>query len=205
METTQPKQLKAEKGLKDELGQLETALEQAIDSVWKCSVMTEKGFSVNAVASSSDPEYNEKVVNAWEQHTQAYQGKINEFLDNLRQLEAAAAPLDHITVPLTVVEQVDEGKNPDLFTKDLLQMTLDRNNSSRGRIFNTLIYADQLEARLNAWDASEDSPGVLLKGETQSTKKQKTDHGGSTKTEETETKTETNTKTEGSVRMKTEQ
>jgi hypothetical protein len=50
--------------------------------------------------------------------------------------------------------KVDEGKNPDLVTKEFFEDCRKKNDQARGRLFSTKIFQDQFDQHLKKWNAS---------------------------------------------------
>ena len=52
----------------------------------------------------------------------------------LRQLDAAKGSLGDLRVPFEVVQYVDEGKNPQSYTKDCMEKAMQKNEEVKGKI-----------------------------------------------------------------------
>mmetsp|Transcript_22600 Transcript_22600/g.31846 ORF Transcript_22600/g.31846 Transcript_22600/m.31846 type:complete len:175 (-) Transcript_22600:163-687(-) len=137
----------ADKKKRGELKNLEKALEKTIETIWKCSVIVEDGINVNSGG-------NKDMTQGQMQLMQEFHSRVNEFMDDLDNLNKEADKVPHITIPSSVIEKVDGGTNPDLATSKFFKDAQNKNDSSRGKLFSTKIYADQLAARLAQWDRS---------------------------------------------------
>ncbi|EDO47250.1 predicted protein [Nematostella vectensis] len=60
--------------------------------------------------------------------------KINMMVDNLREIEKCKAHVADVEVPLEVFEYIDQGRNPQLYTKDCLEKALVKNEQVKGKI-----------------------------------------------------------------------
>lgn len=133
MAPPQPPKVKKEKSLKKQLKPMDRALEKTIETVWRCSVIVEEGINVQDAPAQKELMFNQ----------------INEFLQDLRTLEAEARKLPPtIVVDENVVRKIDEGINPDLITQEKLIEAHQKNAFTRGKLFSTKVYADQLTAKL---------------------------------------------------------
>jgi mediator of RNA polymerase II transcription subunit 10 len=59
--------------------------------------------------------------------------RLNGLVTELGVMSTAAQDC-HIQIPLEVVNLIDEGRNPDEFTKDLLNSCVQRNQASKGKV-----------------------------------------------------------------------
>ncbi|CAH3042762.1 mediator of RNA polymerase II transcription subunit 10-like isoform X1 [Pocillopora verrucosa] len=60
--------------------------------------------------------------------------KINSMIDNMREIEKCKAHVQDVEVPLEVFEYIDQGRNPQLYTKDCLEKALEKNQQVNGKI-----------------------------------------------------------------------
>jgi hypothetical protein len=67
--------------------------------------------------------------------------RINEIVQSLSQLESD--PTD-FSIPLNVLECVDNGINPDLILKQQLQTIVDKNQKTKGRILSLELLKDEI-------------------------------------------------------------
>lgn len=109
-----------------ELKTIETLLEKAIEALWKASL------TVTETQSSS---------------SELLPKRMQEFMETLSQLEASARRLDpSISIPLKVVEDVDMGRNPDLYLYELGKAVVTHSDELRGAAY----YATNLKHLLQA-------------------------------------------------------
>ncbi|KAK3707964.1 hypothetical protein QZH41_001720 [Actinostola sp. cb2023] len=60
--------------------------------------------------------------------------KINIMVDNMKEIEKCKALVKDVEVPLEVFEYIDQGRNPQLYTKDCLEKALVKNEQVKGKI-----------------------------------------------------------------------
>lgn len=60
--------------------------------------------------------------------------KINSMIDNMREIEKCKTHVQDIEVPLEVFEYIDQGRNPQLYTKDCLEKAQEKNQQVNGKI-----------------------------------------------------------------------
>jgi len=58
--------------------------------------------------------------------------RINSLVNELNEMQRAAQDCD-IQVPLEVITLIDEGKNPDEFTRDIINKCIQRNQTTKGK------------------------------------------------------------------------
>ncbi|KAJ3417033.1 hypothetical protein HDV05_007515 [Chytridiales sp. JEL 0842] len=61
------------------------------------------------------------------------QKRINRVASQLSDLNSLKETLD-LKVPMNVLDYIDDGKNPDLYTKELVQLLVDKNQKTKGRV-----------------------------------------------------------------------
>lgn len=129
----------------DKLASVEKALTACMESVWKMA-MTVDGVQTSA---SSTAMYN---------HMQAYLQSLEQVDRVARacqpQLNARGYDENNVSIPANVLDCVDHGVNPDNATRALLQAVAMKNDAVRGNVFAVKSLADNLEARMNAWDTN---------------------------------------------------
>jgi len=93
------------------------------------------------------------VVNDFEDRSSqdVFGNLLEEFIESLKNLERMSHDLE-VTVPLNVIEKVDQGLNPDMVTKEYFQVCKKKNDEVRGRLFATKVFEDLLQARLDYWN-----------------------------------------------------
>ncbi|CAL1584417.1 unnamed protein product [Knipowitschia caucasica] len=60
--------------------------------------------------------------------------KLNFMISGLQDIEKCRLQLNEINVPLEVFEYIDQGRNPQLYTKECLERALARNEQVKGKI-----------------------------------------------------------------------
>ncbi|XP_042853764.1 mediator of RNA polymerase II transcription subunit 10 isoform X1 [Panthera tigris] len=60
--------------------------------------------------------------------------KLNFIVTGLQDIDKCRQQLHDITVPLEVFEYIDQGRNPQLYTKECLERALARNEQVKGKI-----------------------------------------------------------------------
>ena len=62
--------------------------------------------------------------------------KLNEMITGMQEIDKMKSQMADINVPLEVFDYIDQGKNPNLYTKDCLEKTLAKNEQVKGKIDN---------------------------------------------------------------------
>ena len=60
--------------------------------------------------------------------------KITGVVENLKEIEKCKDDFHNVEVPMDVFSYIDEGKNPQLYTKDCLEKALAQNKQVKGKI-----------------------------------------------------------------------
>ncbi|CAD6191412.1 unnamed protein product [Caenorhabditis auriculariae] len=60
--------------------------------------------------------------------------KLTTLISGLQELDAIRRNFDDIRVPMELLTFLDQGKNPQLFTKEVLERTLQKNKEVNGKI-----------------------------------------------------------------------
>ncbi|XP_055965055.1 mediator of RNA polymerase II transcription subunit 10 [Sorex fumeus] len=60
--------------------------------------------------------------------------KLNFIVTGLQDIDKCRQQLNDITVPLEVFEYIDQGRNPQLYTKECLERALAKNEQVKGKI-----------------------------------------------------------------------
>uniref|UniRef100_S4S024 Mediator of RNA polymerase II transcription subunit 10 n=1 Tax=Petromyzon marinus TaxID=7757 RepID=S4S024_PETMA len=60
--------------------------------------------------------------------------KLNTMIGGLQEIEKCRQSLHDVHVPLEVFEYIDQGKNPQLYTKECLERALAKNEQVKGKI-----------------------------------------------------------------------
>uniref|UniRef100_A0ABI7Y8V0 Mediator of RNA polymerase II transcription subunit 10 n=1 Tax=Felis catus TaxID=9685 RepID=A0ABI7Y8V0_FELCA len=85
--------------------------------------------------------------------------KLNFIVTGLQDIDKCRQQLHDITVPLEVFEYIDQGRNPQLYTKECLERALARNEQVKGKI-------DTMKAFQTSDSSSSQRAAVCLKFET---------------------------------------
>ena len=108
----------------DELKQIDATLAAAIDSAWKLSLHLDAGpDSTPSVATSS-------------RSTLSLHSSVSSFLSSLASVDSAARRCE-LLVPQSLLEQVDDGRNPERGLADLMDQLIANNDRARGRAIAT--------------------------------------------------------------------
>uniref|UniRef100_A0A914Y431 Mediator of RNA polymerase II transcription subunit 10 n=1 Tax=Panagrolaimus superbus TaxID=310955 RepID=A0A914Y431_9BILA len=78
---------------------------------------------MGVIASEFTPRSQEPLLN-----------KIHTMVHGLRQLDKLREQFVDVRVPVELLEYVDQGKNPQLYTKEFLDRTLNKNKEINGKI-----------------------------------------------------------------------
>lgn len=60
--------------------------------------------------------------------------KINSMITGLKDIEACKSNLQGVYIPLEVFDYIDDGKNPQLYTKHCIEKALTKNELVKGKI-----------------------------------------------------------------------
>ncbi|KAJ3316318.1 Mediator of RNA polymerase II transcription subunit 10 [Blyttiomyces sp. JEL0837] len=74
--------------------------------------------------------------------------RIDEYTSQLADLDSLKDNLD-VRVPLEVIDTIESGKNPDQYTRDLMQMLVDKNQKANGRIQTMENFFKELNSELS--------------------------------------------------------
>ncbi|KAJ3102132.1 Mediator of RNA polymerase II transcription subunit 10 [Phlyctochytrium planicorne] len=74
--------------------------------------------------------------------------RINDLASQMVALDAAKEDLNDVRVPFSLIDFIEEGKNPDIYTKDLIQLLIDKNQKTNGRIQTMKMFRNDLEREL---------------------------------------------------------
>jgi mediator of RNA polymerase II transcription subunit 10 len=74
------------------------------------------------------------------------QSTVNDFLSHLRRISAAAAAPAQadLTVPPEILQFLDEGRNPDIFIREFVELTMKNNQRLRGKTEGFARFRDAL-------------------------------------------------------------
>ncbi|XP_069114800.1 LOW QUALITY PROTEIN: mediator of RNA polymerase II transcription subunit 10-like [Argopecten irradians] len=62
--------------------------------------------------------------------------KIQKMVAGMQEIDKLKSQMSDINVPLEVFDYIDQGKNPNLYTKDCLEKALAKNEQVKGKIDN---------------------------------------------------------------------
>lgn len=60
--------------------------------------------------------------------------KINEIVNIMQEIDKCKPQVQDIQVPLEVFDYIDQGRNPQLYTKDCMEKALAKNEQVKGKI-----------------------------------------------------------------------
>ncbi|GAU91181.1 hypothetical protein RvY_03488 [Ramazzottius varieornatus] len=98
---------------RDQLDHFKELLESVMESY------RELGIIVSDVQPTSQPVINQR---------------LNGQINGLRELDYAKGALGDIRVPFEVVQYVDQGLNPQSYTKDCMEKSIQKNEEVKGKI-----------------------------------------------------------------------
>ncbi|KAK6185191.1 hypothetical protein SNE40_007479 [Patella caerulea] len=91
--------------------------------------------------------------------------KINTMVSEMQEIEKFRPLLQDVHVPLEVFNYIDEGKNPNLYTKDCLEKALEKNEQVKGKMDNLKRFKGLLMVELTKVFPNEMNMYRALKGE----------------------------------------
>lgn len=79
-------------------------------------------------------------------------GKVNMLIQNMQEIEKSKESVKDVEVPPEIFQYIDQGHNPQLYTKDCLEKALNKNEEVKGKIdsyknFKTILQ-DELKKEL---------------------------------------------------------
>ena len=60
--------------------------------------------------------------------------KIHSIVHNLQEIDRCKNQFSDVTVPVSVLQYIDQGTNPQLYSKDLMERALEKNEQVKGKI-----------------------------------------------------------------------
>merc|ERR1711973_420479 len=75
--------------------------------------------------------------------------KINMMVENMREIEKCKVHVEDVEVPIEVFDYIDQGNNPQLYTKDCLEKALVKNEQVKGKIDAYKNFKSELTAELS--------------------------------------------------------
>ncbi|CAM9486931.1 unnamed protein product [Lampetra fluviatilis] len=91
--------------------------------------------------------------------------KLNTMIGGLQEIEKCRQSLHDVHVPLEVFEYIDQGKNPQLYTKECLERALAKNEQVKGKIDAMKKFRSQLIAELSRVFPEEMNKYKAIRGE----------------------------------------
>ncbi|XP_069770297.1 mediator of RNA polymerase II transcription subunit 10 isoform X2 [Narcine bancroftii] len=76
--------------------------------------------------------------------------KLNSMISGLQDVDKCRQQLHDINVPLEVFEYIDQGRNPQLYTKECLERALAKNEQVKGKIDTLKIIHNPLSGHLKS-------------------------------------------------------
>ena len=64
----------------------------------------------------------------------AFNQKLQNMICNIQEIDKFSSCMQDVQVPLDVLDYIDTGKNPQIYTKDCLENSLCRNEEAKGKI-----------------------------------------------------------------------
>lgn len=106
------------------------------------------------------------IVSAFQSQSQhVLNQKIHLMVSGLQEIDKLKAQLHDVQVPLEVFEYIDQGKNPQLYTKDCMERALHKNELVKGKIDAYKRFKDLLLEELTPVFPSEMAKYRALRGE----------------------------------------
>ncbi|KAI8491184.1 PREDICTED: mediator of RNA polymerase II transcription subunit 10-like [Branchiostoma belcheri] len=112
----------------EKLEQLEQHLEQFIENT------RQMGIIVSDFQPQGQPVLNQK---------------IHAMITGMQEIDRCKAQLQDVQVPLEVFEYIDQGRNPQLYTKDCMEKSLAKNEQVKGKIDALKKFRSQLMLELD--------------------------------------------------------
>ncbi|XP_017276496.1 mediator of RNA polymerase II transcription subunit 10 [Kryptolebias marmoratus] len=91
--------------------------------------------------------------------------KLNFMISGLQDVEKCRQQLHEINVPLEVFEYIDQGRNPQLYTKECLERALARNEQVKGKIGTMTKFKSLLVSELSKVFPEEMAKYRAIRGE----------------------------------------
>ncbi|CAF1006990.1 unnamed protein product [Adineta steineri] len=115
--------------MSDSLPKLKTDLEYLIEKTWNLYV------TVTDFQAQSQPRVDQV---------------LNEIIGLLKDVDQMKGQFQEIQIPGQLLNYVDDLKNPQMFTRDCLQRTLERNEEINGKNETLAKFADTLAVELSS-------------------------------------------------------
>jgi len=75
--------------------------------------------------------------------------KINQLVTSLQEIDKTKNQIQDIQVPFEVFDYIDQGRNPQLYTKDCMEKALAKNEQVKGKIDSYRRFKSMLLAELS--------------------------------------------------------
>ena len=75
--------------------------------------------------------------------------KIHSIVSSLQEIDRCKHLFGDVTVPMNVLQYIDQGTNPQLYTKDLMERVLAKNEEVKGKIEVYQQFHDSLSEELD--------------------------------------------------------
>ncbi|CAH1270397.1 MED10 [Branchiostoma lanceolatum] len=75
--------------------------------------------------------------------------KIHAMITGMQEIDRCKGQLQDVQVPLEVFEYIDQGRNPQLYTKDCMEKSLAKNEQVKGKIDALKKFRSQLILELD--------------------------------------------------------
>ncbi|ORX85120.1 hypothetical protein BCR32DRAFT_265871 [Anaeromyces robustus] len=79
--------------------------------------------------------------------TQVLHNKINEVVEELKDLDDIKENID-IKIPQELLDDIEQGKNPDIFTNNLIKATVSQNQNTNGKIEAMKLLSNTLQKNI---------------------------------------------------------
>ncbi|GAB5369558.1 hypothetical protein AAMO2058_001415300 [Amorphochlora amoebiformis] len=125
-----------------ELKALEKAVEDTIESIWKCMTQAHD-------LGQHGPEY-------LKQSQSSLKENLDELISKVVKVDTTSRKVDDL-VPVEVIHRSDRGQNPDEVTQKYLEDVLLKNSEARARILGAHSLEESLKTHLQMWEQTEDT------------------------------------------------
>lgn len=92
------------------------------------------------------------------QSQHVFNQKIQNIVQGLQDIDKLKSHVQDIQVPLEVFDYIDEGKNPQIYTRDCIEKALIKNEEIKGKINSYRMFKAHMLSEMN-----EHFPNVLAK------------------------------------------
>ncbi|XP_076449937.1 mediator of RNA polymerase II transcription subunit 10-like [Babylonia areolata] len=75
--------------------------------------------------------------------------KLNSMVMEMQELDKLKSQVQDVNVPLEVFDYIDQGRNPNLYTRDCLEKALTKNELVKGKVDNLKKFKALLMVELN--------------------------------------------------------